>query len=159
MRGHMEKISLWVKFCSVCAVVSAVFIAIVPECKLKNAYKTLCALIMLVAFFSVFTTADKSGFNSFDLNRDNSSEISKKTEELLVTEGEKMMDRFIENKLYSENIEAVCKSEMQFIDDRLKISRIYLYGSFSEEEKDRAKRIIGQCLEEECEVIFAKRNE
>ena len=61
----MEKISLWIKLCSISSVVSAVFIAIVPESKLKSAYKTLCSLIMLVVFFSVFTSIESFDINEF----------------------------------------------------------------------------------------------
>ncbi len=155
----MDKMSLWIKMCAVCAIVSAVFTVIVPESKLKGAYKTLCSLIMLFAFFSAFSSGKSIDIKQSDFLTDNSASISEKTDELLIDEGEKMMNNLIENKLYEGGIEAECKTEMHFSDDTMEIQRIYLYGSFSEKETDKAKRIIYDYLEKECEVIFAKKNE
>ena len=154
----MEKVTLWVELCAVCAVVSAVLTGIVPESKLKSVYKTLCAFIMLFAFFSVFTSG--KGFDADSYNyTDNSAVISEETDELLIVEGEKMMNRLIENKLYESKIEAECKAEMSLSDDTLKTDCIYLYGSFSDEDKENAKRIVCDYLKEECEVFFAKKDE
>ena len=155
----MDKMSLWIKMCAVCAIVSAVFTVIVPESKLKDAYKTLCSLIMLFAFFSVLTSGKNIDVKHSDFYTDNSESISEKTNELLIDEGEKMMNNLIENKLYEGGVKAECKTEMYFSDDKMEIQRIYLYGSFSEKETDKAKRIIYDYLEKECEVIFAKKNE
>ena len=155
----MDKISLWIKMCAVCVVISAVFTVIVPESKLKDAYKTLCSLIMLFAFFSVLTSGKNIDVKHSDFYTDNSESISEKTNELLIDEGEKMMNNLIENKLYEGGVKAECKTEMHFSDDTMEIQRIYLYGSFSDIEADKAKRIIYDYLEKECEVIFAKKNE
>ncbi len=155
----MDKLSLWIKMCAVCAVVSAVFTVIVPESKLKGAYKTLCSLIMLFAFFSVFISGNNIDIKTNDAYTYGSAEISERTDELLIDEGEKMMNNLIENKLYEGGIEACCETEMHLDDDTIKINCIYLYGSFSEKEKETAKRIIHDYLGEECEVIFAKENE
>ena len=155
----MDKVTVWIELCAVCAVVSSVFTVIVPESKLKGAYKTLCSLIMLFAFFSVLTSGRNIVLNNEKLYTDNSSEISEKNDELIIDEGERMMNNIIENKLYEGGIKAECRAEMMFSDDTLKIRCIYLYGSYSENEKEAAKRIIKEFLKEECEVIFARENE
>lgn len=154
----MEKISLWIKICSVCAVVSAVLTSLVPEGRLKNTYKIICALVMLFAFFSFFSS-ERSVDLSFSDNAEAEISMSEKNEEILVDEGERMMNNIIENKLYEGGIEGECKTEMSMIDDTLKYDRIYLYGRFSEGEKEKAKEIIHNLIKEECEVIFVNNNE
>ena len=154
--SKLEKISLWIEICAVCAIVSAVLSSVVPESKLKSVYKTLSSIVMLFAFFSIVSSGRNIELNLNELHSENISEISENTDKLLAVEGERMMNRLIENRLYEGGIDALCKTEAIISDDTVKIKRIYLYGSFSEKEKETSERILKEYLKEECEVIFAK---
>ena len=154
----MEKISLWIKICSVCALVSAVLITVVPEGRLKNTYKIICALIMLFTLFSFFSSERTFDLSCLD-NTDAEISISEKNEEILVDEGERIINNIIENKLYEGGIEVECRTEMSMIDDTLNYNCIYLYGRFSKSDKKKAKEMIYNLIKEECEVIFVNNNE
>lgn len=154
----MNKIAMWIELCTVFAIISAIFQVIVPESKLKNVYKTMCALIMLFSFFSVFSGLENTDIKAENFVSDNSVEINERAEALIVDEGENMMNNLIENRLYENGIEAKIKTEMIFTDDTLKVKSIYLYGSFSEKDKALTETMIKEYIGEECEVIFAKKN-
>ena len=151
--------SLWLEICTVCAIVSAVFSAVVPESKIKSAYKILCSIVMLFTFFSILSSGRNIDFKAEGIPDDEISEINEDTDRLLEKEGAMMMNRLIENRLYEGGIDAICETEMMFSADTMRIKCIYLYGSFSETEKETSERILKEYLKEECEVIFVKENE
>lgn len=150
----MDKVTLWIKLCSVFAIVSAVLIAVVPECKLKKTYKVLCSVIMIFVFFSVLDSFGNIEFFDYNTALEQRYEMSEKNDKILIEESEKLMNNIIESKLYEGKIEVECKTEITYADDKLTCSCIYLYGSFTNEEKIKAKEIIYLLIEEECEVLF-----
>lgn len=141
------------------AIVTALITALVPESKIKNAYKTLCSLVVVFALFSSVSGIRDIDTDLFSDYGERSETLKEKEEELLVEEGERMLDRMLENKLYEGGIEAEVKTEMSIEAEVLTAKRIYIYGTLSDEEKERGKEIISNTVKEECEVIFARRND
>lgn len=155
----MEKITVWLKLSAVVAIVSAVIMSVVPECRLKSSYKTLCALIILFALFSAFSSAESVDADFIRDSEKDSIYMSENTDELLIREGENVLDRMLENKLYEGGLEVKCKSEIVIEDNVMRVERVYIYGNLSKEEQEKAKDIVYLCVKEESEVIFAKESD
>ena len=152
----VKDFSSWVKLGATLSVVSSVVMTLIPESKLKNAYKTLCLLLIIFAGFTALSSIDTDIYDGIFEYEKESSFYSKKTDEILHRESEAMFSRNLENELYEGGIECKCEAVLIKNEEAFSVSEIRVYGSFSKDEKSEAERIIYLSLKEECEVIFAE---
>ena len=152
----MNDFTLWLKISSVSAVVSAIFMAVVPENKLKSAYKVISTFIVIFSLFSAVFSLELTDVDLFTGDMKESVSLSEKTDEMLIKEGERLLDGILNEKLLEKGFDLRCESELVFYEERLKPEKIRVYGSLSSEEKEQVMEIIHDTLKEESEVIFAK---
>lgn len=138
------------------AVVSSAVMTLVPESKLKGAYKTLSMLLVMFTLFTAFSSVDTDISESMNYYVKESSFYSEKTDEILLSEGEAIISRELENKLYEGGIKGTCSVRLRKECEEFRVSSVKLYGSFSEKDKKEAKNIIHLYFKEECKVIFAE---
>ncbi|MBQ1994752.1 MAG: hypothetical protein II237_01020 [Clostridia bacterium] len=149
----MEKLTLWIKISSVSAIVSAVMSGVLPESKLKKTYISLCSMLVLFSLFSAFVSFDAEEFNGF-MNEEEISNVQSKSDELLVAEGEGIIEAFIYDKLKSEGIEARVRCTLTGADGESDLCNFTVYGMFDDGEKREIMRVIKENLKEVNEVIF-----
>ncbi len=151
----MEKLTLWIKISSVAAVVSAVTLALIPESKLKNAYRTICTLIVVFSLFSALASVDISEFDFSDTEEAISDSVEEKSDELLIKEGEELISSYLSGKLKDNGFDLKCKSKLQEVKSELRISKVTVYGKVSEGEKAEIIKLINENAKEEIKVIFS----
>ena len=149
----MEKLTLWIKISSVTAIVSAVMSGVLPESKLKKTYISLCSMLVLFSLFSAFVSFDAEEFNGF-MNEEEISNVQSKSDELLVAEGEGIIEAFIYDKLKSEGIEARVSCVLIGDKGESDLCNFTVYGMFDDGEKREIMRVIKENLKEVNEVIF-----
>jgi len=151
----MEKLTLWIKISSVAAVVSAVTLALIPESKLKNAYRTICTLIVVFSLFSAFASVSISEFDFSDTEKAISASAEEKSDELLIKEGEALINSYLSERLKEKGFDLKCKSELCKTEKELVISKVKVYGRVSEDDKAEITGIINENAKEEIKVIFS----
>lgn len=149
----MEKLTLWIKISSVTAIASAVMSGILPESKLKKTYISLCSMLVLFSLFSAFISFDAEEFNGF-MNEEEIGDVQSKSDELIVAEGEGIIEAFIYDKLKSEGIEARVRCTLTGADGESDLCNFTVYGMFDDGEKREIMRVIKENLKEVNEVIF-----
>ena len=149
----MEKLTLWIKISSVTAIVSAVMSGVLPESKLKKTYISLCSMLVLFSLFSAFVSFDAEEFNGF-MNEEEIGDVQSKSDELIVAEGEGIIEAFIYDKLKSEGIEARISCVLIGDKGESGLCNLTVYGRFDDGEKREIMRVIKENLKEVNEVIF-----
>ena len=149
----MEKLTLWIKISSVTAIVSAVMSGVLTESKLKKTYISLCSMLVLFSLFSAFISFDAEEFNGF-MNEEEIGDVQSKSDELIVAEGEGIIEAFIYDKLKSEGIEARVRCTLTGADGESDLCNFTVYGMFDDGEKREIMRVIKENLKEVNEVIF-----
>ena len=149
----MEKLTLWIKISSVSAIVSAVMSGVLPESKLKKTYISLCSMLVLFSLFSAFVSFDAEEFNGF-MNEEEIGDVQSKSDELIVAEGEGIIEAFIYDKLKSEGIEARISCVLIGDKGESGLCNFTVYGMFDDGEKREIMRVIKENLKEVNEVIF-----
>ena len=149
----MEKLTLWIKISSVTAIVSAVMSGVLPESKLKKTYISLCSMLVLFSLFSAFVSFDAEEFNGF-MNEEEIGDVQSKSDELIMAEGEGIIEAFIYDKLKSEGIEARVRCTLTGADGESDLCNFTVYGMFDDGEKREIMRVIKENLKEVNEVIF-----
>ena len=149
----MEKLTLWIKISSVTAIVSAVMSGVLPESKLKKTYISLCSMLVLFSFFSAFVSFDAEEFNGF-MNEEEIGDVQSKSDELIVAEGEGIIEALICEKLKSEGIEARVSCVLIGDKGESGLCNLTVYGRFDDGEKREIMRVIKENLKEVNEVIF-----
>ena len=149
----MEKLTLWIKISSVSAIVSAVMSGVLPESKLKKTYISLCSMLVLFSLFSAFISFDAEEFNGF-INEEEIGDVQSKSDDLIVAEGEGIIEAFIYDKLKSEGIEARVRCTLTGADGESDLCNFTVYGMFDDGEKREIMRVIKENLKEVNEVIF-----
>lgn len=155
----MNSITAWIKISAVSAVVSAVTLAVVPESKLKNTYRIICTLIVIFSLISAFTSAEIKEINFFERSVQESISYEEKTEEMLIIEGQELLNEVLDKKLSEGGFDVRCESKILIEGEKMKVERISVYGKNSETKKENAVKIIYETIGEECEVIFAENHE
>lgn len=152
----MDKLTVWLKISAVSAVASAVILAVMPQSKLKNTYRIISVFIVLFSLFSAFTSSELTKDDFFYENTYDSAYLDEKTDELLVREGEELLDNILSEKLNESGFALRCESDFLIDDDKMVIDTITVYGKINDEEKERIIKIIYETVKEESEVIFAQ---
>lgn len=149
----MEKLTLWIKISSVTAIVSAVMSGVLPESKLKKTYISLCSMLVLFSLFSAFISFDAEEVTGF-MNEEEIGDVQSKSDELIVAEGEGIIEAFINDKLKSEGIDARVRCTLTGADGESDLCNFTVYGMFDDGEKREIMRVIKENLKEVNEVIF-----
>lgn len=149
----MEKLTLWIRISSVSAIVSAVMSGVLPESKLKKTYISLCSMLVLFSLFSAFVSFDAEEFNGF-MNEEEIGDVQSKSDELIVAEGEGIIEALICAKLKSEGIEARISCVLIGDKGESGLCNLTVYGRFDDGEKREIMRVINENLKEVNEVIF-----
>lgn len=150
----MEKLTLWIKISSVTAIVSAVMSGVLPESKLKKTYISLCSMLVLFSLFSAFISFDAEEFTGFMNEEEIGDALQSKSDELIVAEGEGIIEAFIYDKLKSEGIEARVRCTLTGAEGESDLCNFTVYGMFDDGEKREIMRVIKENLKEVNEVIF-----
>lgn len=150
----MEKLTLWIKISSVTAIVSAVMSGVLPESKLKKTYISLCSMLVLFSLFSAFISFDAEEFNGFMNEEEIGDALQSKSDELIMAEGEGIIEALICEKLKSEGIEARISCVLIGDKGESGLCNLTVYGRFDDGEKREIMRVINENLKEVNEVIF-----
>ena len=150
----MEKLTLWIKISSVTAILSAVMSGVLPESKLKKTYISLCSMLVLFSLFSAFVSFDAEEFNGFMNEEEIGDALQSKSDELIVADGEGIIEAFIYDKLKSEGIEARISCVLIGDKGESGLCNLTVYGRFDDGEKREIMRVIKENLKEVNEVIF-----
>lgn len=149
----MEKLTLWIKISSVTAIASAVMSGVLPESKLKKTYINLCSMLVFFSLFSAFISFDAEEFTGF-MNEEEICDVQSKSDELIVAEGEGIIEALICEKLKSEGIEARISCVLIGDKGESGLCNFTVYGMFDDGEKREIMRVIKENLKEVNEVIF-----
>ena len=116
----MEAIKSWAALAAVTAVVSAVFVSLLPQGKMKNAFLALVGVVLLCALLSPFCAKGNSGFDVFEdyssVLKKNEESYQRKSEEVAVSVAEKgyenaLRQSFLQNGIEARRIKVKCKSD------------------------------------------------
>ncbi len=116
----MGAIKSWAALAAVTAVVSAVFVSLLPQGKMKNAFLALVGVVLLCALISPLSAKSKSGFDVFEdyssMLRKNEESYQRKSEEAAVSVAEKgyenaLRQSFFQNGIEARKIKVKCKSD------------------------------------------------
>lgn len=116
----MGAIKSWAALAAVTAVVSAAFVSLLPQGKMKNAFLALVGAVLLCALLSPLTEKSKGSFNLFEeysaLLEENAEDYEKKSEETAVSVAEKGYENELRLSLSqagteTEKIRVFCKSD------------------------------------------------
>lgn len=113
-------IKSWAALAAVTAVVSAVFVSLLPQGKMKNAFLALVGVVLLCALISPLSAKNKSGFDVFEdyssMLKKNEESYQRKSEEVAVSVAEKgyenaLRQSFLQNGIEARKIKVKCKSD------------------------------------------------
>lgn len=116
----MGAIKSWAALAAVTAVVSAVFVSLLPQGKMKNAFLALVGVVLLCALISPLSAKRKSGFDVFEdyssVLKKNEESYQRKSEEVAVSVAEKgyenaLRQSFLQNGIEARRIKVKCKSD------------------------------------------------
>lgn len=142
----MEEIKKWSLLISAVAVISGVLLSVLPEGKLKKAYKTLTGVILVYAFLYPVVSGHYVNFTVSEFLSDNyeiSENIDKYALSAVIGSAQKAIKELIENELEKKSISSKVTVECTEKDGEVKIASVSFLDNLSEEEKDE---VIDICL-------------
>lgn len=157
----MGAIKSWAALAAVTAVVSAVFVSLLPSGKMKNAFSALTGVILLCALISPFSQTGKTSSDIFEdysaLFEENEELYQKKSGQTAVTVAEKGYENAVRQKLFQsssepQRVKVKCRS-----DCTVKLVEITLKEGANEKEVRRAIKEI--CNDAEIGIKWVKENE
>lgn len=150
----MEKISLYIKIVSLVSILAGVMISLIPGGRLKGAYTSLCAVILLCSLVMPFSEfeSDKYGIhfpNEEEISESVGAEIFK-AEELIYQE---TVSQAIVNKLSAEGINISAQIITAYKDEYLKVTEVIITGNVSEKEKKYISEFVSDSFKEAVTVF------
>ncbi len=155
----MEQLNLWCKIVSSVSVISAVFMLVVPESKIKKAFKTLLTLILLFSLLFPFKTGDivLSSFadkiTSFHANN-YKAEINDYKDIAVIYASQTEIENYLTETFSVSGIDCDCRVICDYDGEKIHIVKIEIEGDLSDEEKKFMCFKINEISDEETEVIF-----
>lgn len=136
----MEKINSWCKIIALISLLSSVILLVIPESRIKKAFKTLLSLILIYTFISPLSNvdADFSFIDNFLTGTSISSQeeiISEHQYYPVIKAGEAELEKYFDEIISKcgakGQSEVICKYE----EDRLVIKEVIIHGLTGEEER------------------------
>ncbi len=154
----MEGIKDWSVIISAVAIVSGIFIMLIPESKLKEAYKIMVTTLVI---YSVLLPIVNNRYDAFDLNSllQENTELKNKyyneSYDVLKESAEDVLEREITSALKSENLNAVCSVTCVVENENFSVEEIVITGRFSDTEKNAISDLLKDYKTEGTKVVFA----
>lgn len=142
----MEEIKKWTLLISAVAVISGVLLSVLPEGKLKKAYKTLTGVILVYAFLYPLVSGHYIGFTMNEFLSDNyeiSENIDKYALSAIISSAQKAIKELIESELEKKSIESKVTVQCTESGGEIKVTSV----SFLDDLSDTIKsKVIDICL-------------
>lgn len=158
----MEKIKSQIIIIVIVTIVSTVLLCVVPQGKLRSAFKILCALVIVYSIIAPFASFD---FDSLDFDslfekeeqRELYSNQSNDAALMAANEGfERAAEGLLKENGYEiESIEAECAIE----EDEVILKRLTIYGPFKSDEQSKLSEILRQITGENTEIVYVNGEE
>lgn len=142
----MESVKKWTLLISAVAVVSGILLSVLPEGKLKKAYKTLTGVILVYAFFYPVVSGYYVDFSVKDFLSDNyeiSENIDKYALSAVISSAQKAIRELLEDELQKKNIHSSITVECGESEGEIKIISVSFSDLLTKEEKNE---VIDICI-------------
>lgn len=157
----MGTVKSWAALAAVTAVVSAVFVSLLPTGKMKNAFSALVGVILICALISPFMQDTKIDSDLFDdysaALEEDGDRFRKKSEETAVIVAQKgyenaVRERLIQDRLKAESVNVVCDGDFRAVKANLTFKK----GIDEKKARHAVKEI---CENAEVNIKWVKENE
>ncbi len=154
----MEKLSIWCKYIASVSVSSAVLMLLVPDGKMKKAFNSLLAFILLFSVLSPIINMKSVLYDvdefKFSENGNLSQEIEKYKFSAAVSVAESEIERYINEMLSDSGFECKFKVTCDIENDEIFIKEIEVTGKFSEQNKTVIEEKICNTFGSEVGIVF-----
>lgn len=143
----MDKVKQWSLMISAVCIFSGVLLSLLPNSKLKPAYKTLTGILLIYVFLYPLIDSKTLYINIDDYIRDNyqvSENIDKYALSSMIHSAETAIEKFLEESLYKSGIICDVSVKCNSSNDEIVIERIEISGITAAESK---QQIIAIALE------------
>lgn len=153
----MDSIKKWTLLISSVAVISGILLSVLPEGKLKGAYKTLTGMIILYAFLYPMLSGNTIDFNVDNFLLDNyeiSENIDKYALTAVISSAEKAVKELLDEEIKKKNINCEIKVQCSEEKGEIIIDSLSLTGILTKEEKTQVINIAKSLGFSEDKIIF-----
>lgn len=153
----MDSIKKWTLLISAVAVISGILLSVLPEGKLKGAYKALTGVILLYAFLYPMLSGNTIDFNVDDFLSDNyeiSENIDKYALSAVISSAEKAIKELIDEEIKKNNINCEIKVQCSEEKGEIIIDSLCFTGTLTKEEKTQVINIAKSLGFREDAIIF-----
>lgn len=156
----MEKINSWCRIIALISFLSSVIFLIIPESKIKKAFKILLSLIMIYAFVSPLSNneVDFSFTDNYfgDISSEAENEIINEYKYYPVVEaGETELENYFNDILLKFGTKCQCEVNCEYDGEKLLLKEVIIYGSLSEDEKTVITDEVRKTGDEETIISFS----
>lgn len=133
----MDKIKRWTLIISAVSVVSGILTWILPEGKLKGAYKTLCAVVIVYAFLYPIASNSRVDFSVSEFLIDNyevSEKVDKYALSALIGSAENAIEELLSEEIKSMDIDCKVKASCMEENGEIKVSALTFIGTLSKQQ-------------------------
>ena len=141
----MADMKKWALIISAVAIVSGVLSALVPEGKMKKAYKTLGAVVMIYAVLLPLINSDVIDFRIDDYLQDNyevSEKMDKYARQAIVNSAEKAIEDLLYESAEEKGLSCKFKAQCDVIDEKIIVSSVNVTGAKTQSQKDLISDIV-----------------
>lgn len=139
----MDETVLQIKTICLVSILSGILSVLIPQGRMKSAYLSLCAVVMISAIALPFKNSHKKDFSFFSLDKGKiNEELSSNFPQAEVTIFEQAIASALENNLSQEGISAKIGIKAEKVGESILVSEIAVNGSFTEEEKGQIKQFV-----------------
>lgn len=153
----MDSIKKWTLLISAVAVISGILLSVLPEGKLKGAYKALTGVILLYAFLYPMLSGNTIDFDVADFLSDNyeiSENIDKYALSAVISSAEKAIKELLEGEIKKNNINCEIKVQCSEENGEILIDSLCFTGTLAKEEKTQVINIAKSLGFREDAIIF-----
>lgn len=141
----MDKIKEWAVVISAVSVISGVLLSVVPEGKLRPAYKTLISIVLVYCIMLPLINSWSIDFSFEEYLRDNyevSENYDKYALQSVISSAQKAVEETLSE--YSEEINIPCNFDVkcEFSEEQVFVSEIAVIGADTAEIKDKITAMI-----------------
>lgn len=150
----MEKISLYIKVICLVSILAGIMSALIPKSRLKNAYVSLSAVVLLSSMIIPVGNLNESDLQFTFINENEISEsLLEEMNKAEVLIYQSIISDSLEERLLSEGLNVSVEVVSSYIDADLAVAEVIVTGNITNEERNFISDFISESFEK-TEIVF-----
>lgn len=156
----MEKINSWCRIIALISLLSSVLLLVVPESRIKKAFKTLLSFILIYAFISPLSNIDAD----FSFVDNYLSGVSSDSQEKIINDyqyypviqaGEAELEIYFNDIISKCGAQGKCEVICNYEEERILIKEVIIHGLIGEKERNLITDEVRKVGDEETIISFS----